>query len=79
MDALDLYALKSINRLESEFLSLVDFNLFVSAEMYTKYYCAVREISKPTTYEKFNRFKKSDKIDTNNTLAGRLSSPLLSQ
>jgi hypothetical protein len=36
VDALDMYALKSINRMESEFLSLVDFSLFVSAEMYKK-------------------------------------------
>lgn len=47
VDALDLYPLKSINRMENEFLSLCDFNLFVSAEMYTKYYMAVREISNP--------------------------------
>ena len=42
VDAINLYPLKSINRLESEFLSLCDFNLFVSAELYLQYYLAVR-------------------------------------
>lgn len=47
VEALQLYSLKSINRLESEFLSLCNYNLFVSAELYTKYYVAVREINNP--------------------------------
>lgn len=47
VEALQLYSLKSINRLESEFLSLCHYNLFVSAELYTKYYVAVREINNP--------------------------------
>ncbi len=70
VDALDLYPLKSINRMENEFLSLCDFNLFVSAEMYTKYYMAVREISNPiyqvntnqtfSPNKTFNRFKTQE-------------------
>jgi hypothetical protein len=47
VEAMNLFPLKSINRMESEFLSLVSYNLFVSAEMYTQYYLAVREISNP--------------------------------
>jgi hypothetical protein len=35
VEALSLYPLKSINRMESEFVSLCEYNLFVSAEMYT--------------------------------------------
>jgi hypothetical protein len=31
---LDLYPLKSINRMESEFISLCDYNIYVSAEKY---------------------------------------------
>lgn len=45
MDALALYPLKAINRMESEFVSLCNYNLFVSADLYTQYYMAVREIS----------------------------------
>lgn len=45
VETLGLYNLKSINRLESEFVSLCEYNLFVSADMYTQYYIAVREIS----------------------------------
>lgn len=45
VDTLGLYNLKSINRMESEFVSLCEYNLFVSADMYTQYYIAVREIS----------------------------------
>lgn len=45
VDALNLYPLKSINRMESEFVSLCAYNLFVSADLYTQYFLAVREIS----------------------------------
>ena len=41
-----MYPLKSINRMESEFVSLCSYNLFVSADLYTQYYIAVREINK---------------------------------
>lgn len=47
MDALGIYPLKSINRLESEFVSLCAYNLFVSADLYTQYYIAVREVNNP--------------------------------
>ena len=66
VDALNLYPLKSINRMESEFVSLCEYNLFVSAEMYTQYYIAVREMNnpvlkatavKPESPRQFNRFR----------------------
>jgi hypothetical protein len=37
VDNLQLYSLRSINRLESEFLSLCDYNIYVSAEKYQVY------------------------------------------
>jgi Cyclin len=37
VDGLDLYPLKSINRMESEFISLCDYNIYVSAEKYIMY------------------------------------------
>jgi len=46
--------------MESEFVSLCSYNLFVSADLYTQYYIAVREITNPiytAPREKtFNRF-----------------------
>ena len=67
VDALGLYPLKSINRMESEFVSLCNYNLFVSADLYTQYYVAVREISNQIfaqplqpqrlSVKAFNRFK----------------------
>lgn len=53
--------------MESEFISLCDYNLFVSAELYTQYYIAIKEINNPlmksrssqnTAPKPFNRFKK---------------------
>ncbi len=35
--ALDLYPLKAINRMESEFISLCEYNIYVSAELYAAY------------------------------------------
>jgi hypothetical protein len=35
---LNFYPLKSINRMESEFISLCDYNIYVSAELYANYY-----------------------------------------
>jgi hypothetical protein len=49
VDALRIYNLKSINRMESEFVSLCEYNLFVSADLYTQYYMAVRDHTKPAT------------------------------
>ena len=37
VEALEMYSLKSINRMESEFLSLCDYNIYVSAEKYEDY------------------------------------------
>jgi hypothetical protein len=37
VETLQLYSLKSINRLEGEFLSLCDYNIYVSAEKYEAY------------------------------------------
>ena len=37
VEYLEIYNLKSINRLESEFLSLCDYNIYVSAEKYEQY------------------------------------------
>ena len=37
------YSLEGINQMESEFLALSKYNLFVSAGLYAKYYFAVRE------------------------------------
>jgi hypothetical protein len=34
VERLNLYPLKSINRMESEFISLCDYNIYVSAELY---------------------------------------------
>ena len=68
VDALNMYPLKSINRMESEFVSLCNYNLFVSADLYTQYYMAVRELSNniyaaaasisPKGPKPFNRFKE---------------------
>ena len=37
VDNLQMYSLKSVNRMESEFLSLCDYNIYVSAEAYEQY------------------------------------------
>ena len=37
VERLNLYPLKSINRMESEFISLCDYNIYVSAELYQAY------------------------------------------
>ena len=50
VDRLDLYPLKAINRMESEFLSLCNYNIYVSAEMYVDYYSRVRNISNPLAF-----------------------------
>lgn len=45
VETLKIYSLKSINRLESEFLSLCDYNIYVSAEKYEQYLSQVRAMS----------------------------------
>ena len=47
VDNLQIYSLRSINRMESEFLSLCGYNIYVSAEMYEQYQEQVRAISFP--------------------------------
>lgn len=37
VENLKIYSLRSINRMESEFLSLCDYNIYVSAEKYEEY------------------------------------------
>ena len=37
VDQLDLYSLVAVNRMESEFISLSDYNMYVSAEKYDWY------------------------------------------
>ena len=64
MDALGLFPLASINRMESEFLSLCNYSLFVSAEVYTQYYMAVREFNNRLALgSHFNRFKRVGEDD----------------
>ena len=43
-EALNYYSLRSINRLECEFVAMCEYNLFVSAELYSKYYLAIKQI-----------------------------------
>ena len=37
VESLKIYSLRSINRMESEFLSLCNYNIYVSAEKYEQY------------------------------------------
>mmetsp|Transcript_13081 Transcript_13081/g.9123 ORF Transcript_13081/g.9123 Transcript_13081/m.9123 type:complete len:164 (-) Transcript_13081:387-878(-) len=66
-EEIELYPLKSINRMESEFLSLCDYNIYVSADLYSRYQTKVRELSNPilgntgpknSRLSHFNRFKQ---------------------
>ena len=43
VDALKLYPLRSVNRMESKFISLCHYKMYVSREMYQKYYDAIKE------------------------------------
>ena len=43
VEALGLYPLKSVNRMESEFVALCDYNIYVSAQMYENYYNTIKE------------------------------------
>lgn len=42
-ESLNFYPLKSINRMESEFISLCNYNIYVSAELYASYFNNVKE------------------------------------
>ena len=37
VETLEIFPLKSINRMESEFLSLCDYNIYVGAKLYASY------------------------------------------
>eukprot|EP00356_Strombidium_inclinatum_P014599 CAMPEP_0170493994 /NCGR_PEP_ID=MMETSP0208-20121228/14386_1 /TAXON_ID=197538 /ORGANISM="Strombidium inclinatum, Strain S3" /LENGTH=89 /DNA_ID=CAMNT_0010769981 /DNA_START=1073 /DNA_END=1342 /DNA_ORIENTATION=- len=43
-DALNWFPLKSINRMESEFLSLCNYDISVSKHLYEQYYDSVRHV-----------------------------------
>lgn len=47
VETLGIYPLKSINRMESEFISLCNYNIYVSAEKYINYQRQVKLISHP--------------------------------
>ena len=49
VEALEIFALKQVNRLESEFLSLCAYNIFVSAECYLMYRNEIRQMTVPST------------------------------
>ena len=56
-EALSYYSLAQINRLEAQFVSLCDYQLFVSAELYTKYFIAIREINSAMDMKKTKQKK----------------------
>ena len=65
VEVIKLYSLRGINTLESEFLGLCQYNLFVSASLYAKYYFAVRhsDLDKPkNTAKAFDRFKQKREV-----------------
>jgi hypothetical protein len=45
-DQLGIYALKSINRMESEFISLCNYNIYVSAHKYNQYLAYITQMSR---------------------------------
>ena len=54
------YTLEGINLMESEFLGLCEYNLFVSASLYARYYFAVRDKFNPklVCFLPFNLFRE---------------------
>jgi hypothetical protein len=59
-DALELYPLKSVNQLESTFLALSNYELYVSEELYDNYY---EKIIKRTSAQSLSKDKnKSTKV-----------------
>ena len=58
VETLGIYPLKSINRMESEFVSLCDYNIYVSAEKYIDYQRQVKSISHPVTRNQRHSFNK---------------------
>ena len=59
VENLEMYSLKSINRMESEFLSLCDYNIYVSAEKYEDYQEQVRAISIPEPRHRDNATQRT--------------------
>lgn len=59
VDNMELYPLKSINRMESEFISLCDYNIYVSAEKYFQYQAEVYAISHPQNSSSGDPFNDS--------------------
>ena len=57
VEGLDLYPLKAINRMESEFLSLCNYNIYVSASNYITYSTQIQALNK--TVEKYYRQRGS--------------------
>ena len=47
VEAVSHFPLLSINRLECEFMAMCNYELFVSAELYSKYYLAIKEYINP--------------------------------
>ena len=43
-DALNIYPLRSVNRMECEFISLCNYDIYVSAKLYKQYYNAVKDL-----------------------------------
>jgi len=81
VERLDLYPLKSINRMESEFLSLCNYNIYVSAELYAEYSAYIKQLSnlaKSPRNEIFNRFKNQQVESVPGVrIVRQLSGPLL--
>ena len=63
-DNCEIFPLKSINRMESEFISLCDYNIYVSADKYNRYQAMVKEISNPVMDT--NTFRKTSIFSTKN-------------
>jgi len=65
------YSLEGINQIESEFLALCEYNLFVSASLYARYYFAVREkfVSKEEHKERIKTLRL-DKFKLKQSRAG---------
>ena len=47
MDALGIYDVRATNQLESTFMALVDYELFVSEKIYDEYYRQIIKTKRP--------------------------------
>lgn len=71
VEALQIYSLRSINHMESEFLSLCDYNIYVSAEKYQRYQAQIRAMSFPTDrFQRKTSLYDSRKTSLNLTTGG---------